>query len=297
MAINAVSNALTGEGGSTVFTGDEDPQLVGEALPFAIKMYESLLAANPQHEGLILTTGSLFVMYANAFVQGPAQLLPWDRYDERDVQYVRAKKLYLRGAAMLASGLEKRYPGFGAATGPDQVAAYLGKMKKADVPFLYWIAAGFLSAYSLNPFDLELGRKVPELLAYIDRAYALDPDFNYGALDEFYLLFYASMPEGMGGDRAVVDMYFQRAVEKSGGRSAGPYIAYAQAVCIPAQDYGTFKAYLENALAIDPDAEPANRLVTILAQRKARYLLEEAEHFFLEAESDMDWDDAVLEEP
>jgi predicted anti-sigma-YlaC factor YlaD len=297
MAINAISNALTGEGSSTVFTGEEDPELVGNALPFAIKMYESLLAANPHHEGLILTTGSLFVMYANAFVQEPAQILPRNEYAERDRQYVRAKKFYLRGGAILYSGLNKKYPGFSTASGPDQLAGYLEKMKKEDVPFLYWTAAGFLSAYSLNPFDLELGRKVPELRAYIDRAYALDPDFNQGALDEFYLLFYASMPEGMGGNKSLVDTYFKRAWEKSGGRSPGPYIAYAEAVCIPAQDYDTFKAYLELALAIDPDADPANRLVTILSQRKARYLLEEAENFFLDAETDMDWDAVIQEAP
>jgi hypothetical protein len=76
LAINAVSDALTGEGSGEVFTGDSDPQLVGDAIPFAIKMYESLLAGNPNHQGLILTTGSLFVMYANAFVQGPAEHLP-----------------------------------------------------------------------------------------------------------------------------------------------------------------------------------------------------------------------------
>ncbi|MDR1031391.1 MAG: TRAP transporter TatT component family protein [Treponema sp.] len=293
MAINAVSNALTAEGSSTVFTGDEDPELVGSAIPFAIKLYESLLAANPRHQGLILTTGSLFIMYANAFVQGPARILPQDQYAERDRQYARAKKFYLRGGKILYSGLDAKYPGFSTAQELEDVASYLAKMKQEDVPSLYWTAAGFLSAYSLNPFDLELGRKVPVLLAFIDRAYTLDPDFNQGALDEFYLLFHASMPEGMGGNKSLVDTYFTRAIEKSGGKSPGPYIAYAESVCIPAQDYDTFKRYLEIALTMDPDAHMENRLVTILSQRKARYLLEEAEYFFLDAETDMDWDNAV----
>jgi predicted anti-sigma-YlaC factor YlaD len=290
MAIQGVSNALTGEGNSAVFTGDEDPELVAAALPFAIKMYESLLAANPRHEGLALTTGSLFVMYANAFVQGPAQRLPRGAFGERDAQYARAKKLYLRGAALLMAGLEAKYPGF--STAGERREAYLAKMKRGDVPFLYWTAAGVLSAYSLTPLDLDLGHRVPELLAYIDRAYALDPDFNRGALDEFYLLFYASMPEGLGGDKSLATVYFERALEKSQGKSPGPYIAYAEAVCIPAQDYATFKAYLETALALDPDADPANRLVTILSQRKARYLLDQGETFFLDAETDAFWDEA-----
>ena len=75
MAMRSVSDALTGSGSADVFTGDSDPELVGDALPFAIKMYEALLAQNPDHQGLLLTTGSLFVMYANAFVQGPAEMM------------------------------------------------------------------------------------------------------------------------------------------------------------------------------------------------------------------------------
>jgi len=51
LAMNQVANALTGSGSSTVFTGDNDPELVGDALPFAIKMYESLLAAEPAPPG------------------------------------------------------------------------------------------------------------------------------------------------------------------------------------------------------------------------------------------------------
>jgi len=46
MAMNMVGNALTGDGG-TVFLSDNDPELVGDALPFAIKMYESL--TEPAH--------------------------------------------------------------------------------------------------------------------------------------------------------------------------------------------------------------------------------------------------------
>ncbi|MDR0622846.1 MAG: TRAP transporter TatT component family protein [Treponema sp.] len=291
MAINAVSDGLTGEGSSDVFTGDSDPQLVGDALPFAIKMYESLLSGNPNHQGLILTTGSLFVMYANAFVQGPAELLPREQYAERQAAMERAKKLYLRGADIVYGGLEKKYPGFSGSSRTGDFPKILAKMKKPDVPYLYWAAAGYLSAYSLNPFDMELGVKIPELISLVNRAYELDPDFNSGALDDFFVLAYASLPESMGGNKSLVESHFQRALEKSGGRLAGPYVSYASAVSIPAQDYDTFKLHLETALALDPDADPANRLVNILSQRKARYLLDNAGLYFIDFDTGEIWED------
>jgi predicted anti-sigma-YlaC factor YlaD len=289
MAIKAVSNALTGEGSGEVFTGDSDPELVRDALPFAIKLYETLLSNNPDHQGLILTTGSLFIMYANAFVQGPAEMLSQDQFFERETAMERAKKLYLRGADLIAGGLEKKYPGFGGAYAAGTLDRYLDKTTKEDVPYLYWLTAGILAAYSLNPFDLDLGLRLSELTALIGRAYELDPDFNNGALDDFYLLFYASLPEGMGGDKAKAEIHYRRALEKSGGLLAGPYVSYATAVAVPAQNYETFKSCLEAALAIDADGDPANRLVNILAQRKARYLLNAAPDFFADLDSGEDW--------
>ena len=291
LAMRAVANALTSEGSSDVFTGDQDPELVGDAIPFAIKMYEALLAGSPDHQGLILTTGSLFVMYANAFVQGPAEILPRSQYIERQQALARAKLLYLRGANILYDGLCLKYPGLPGAAQDGRLPGVLAKMKKVDVPNLYWIAAGYLSAYSLNPFDMELGIRIPELIAMIDRAYELDPDFNSGALDDFYVLFYASIPESMGGDKSKVEIHYQRALEKSKGLSAGPYVSYAQAVCIPDQDYDTFKKNLETALAIDPDKDISNRLVNIITQRKARYLLDSAVLFFINFDVDEDWED------
>ncbi|MDR0998638.1 MAG: TRAP transporter TatT component family protein [Treponema sp.] len=282
MALNAVADALTGDGGSEVFTAESDPELVGDAIPFALKMYESLLSQAPDHQGLILTTGSLFVMYANAFVQGPSEFLPPLQYEEREAAMKRAKALYLRGADILQGGLEKKYPGIGRTSAESgTMAPYLAKMKKADVPLLYWAAAGCLSAYSLDPFDFPLSRKVADAMAYIDRAYALDPDFNRGALDDFYVLALASLPDTMGGDLSRVETHFKRSVEKSGGHLAGPYVSYAQAVAVPAQDYPVFKQYLETALALDVDADPPNRLVNIISQRKARALLDNAENFFI----------------
>ena len=282
MAINAVSNALTGTGSSEVFTGDSDPELVGDALPFAIKMYETLLAQNPNHEGLLLTTGSLYVMYANAFVQGPTELMdPIDYYEERSVAVERAKKLYLRGDKIIYSALDKKYPGFSTATVQDgTLEPLLKKCKKEDVPLLYWAVAGGLAAYSLDVFDFHLGSSITEWGAIMARAYELDPDFNNGSIDDFYIMFYSALPENLGGDKDKAGMHFKKAVEKSRGLAAGPYVSYAKSVCIPAQDYDAFMENLDKAMAIDIDADPSGRLMNVLSQRKARYLLDTADDYF-----------------
>ena len=276
-----VANALTGEGGSTVFTGDPDPELVGDALPFAIKMYEALLDSTPKHQGLMLTTGSLFVMYANAYVHGPAEMLPPEEWHERETGMLRAKLLYLRGSGILYNALDAKYKGFAAtaAAGGD-LQPILRKCKKEDAGLLYWAVAGGLAAYSIDVLDYDLSARIPEWKAMILRAYELDPDYGVAALDEFFILFYASLPEIMGGDKALAEVHFQRALEKTGGNSAGAYVAYAQAICVPAQNYDSYRECLGKALAVDPDADPSTRLANIISQRKARWLIDNAYIYF-----------------
>jgi hypothetical protein len=270
-------------------------------------MYESLLAGNPKHEGLIVTTGSLYIMYANAFVQGPAEMLPSSRFADREAGKPRAEKVYMRGSGILYKGLEQKFPGFTEAFFPSQAtdaqgqqqdkqrekkrSEYLAKLKKTDVPLIYWTAAAALSAYSLNPLNnVELGLRIPALITLVERAYELDPDFNDGALDDFFLLVYGSLPDYMGGDKAQAESHYKLALEKSGGHAAGPYISYAQAIAQPAQDYEIWKTCLETALAINVDDYPSKRLENILAQRKARYFLANAVYFFADIDTGDDWD-------
>jgi hypothetical protein len=271
------------------------PETVGPAIPKVIEKNEKKLAKNPDDQELILDTGSLYVMYANAFIQGPAEFLPPLQYQERIDALDEAQKMYLRGADILLDGLNKKYPGFDQASSANNtLAPYLAKMDTSDVPYLYWTAAGYLSAFSLDPFNPKLGHRVPDLMPYIDRAYELEPDFNSGALDDFYVLALSSLPEPLGGDKTRVDPHFKLAVEKSDGKLAGPYVSYAQSVSVPNQDYPGFKMYLEKALAIKINKYPANKLVNTISQKKAKALLDNAYDYFIDLDDgdsgDTDWE-------
>ncbi|MDR0465056.1 MAG: TRAP transporter TatT component family protein [Treponema sp.] len=281
MATNMVADMFAGEGSADVFTSDPDPKLVGDALPFAIKLYETLLSQNPRHEGLMLTTGSLFIMYANAFVQGPAEMLSVHDWEERELSLNRAKQLYIRGYNILNDALEIKYPGFSRASADNgTLQSILRGCTKADAGLLYWAVAGGLSAYSIDLLDFELSSHLPEWKAMIDRAYELDPGYNGAAIDEFYIVFYASLPETMGGDMERAQYHFNRALERTNGNSAGAYVTYAHLVCVPAEDHDTFQDCLEKALAIDPDKDTSSRLVNVINQQKARWLLDNAWTFF-----------------
>ena len=80
IAMNQLGDALSG--GGTVFSSDEDPELVKDALPFSLKLMESVLAETPEHRGLLLSLASGFTQYGYGFVQLDADEIEDDDYDE-----------------------------------------------------------------------------------------------------------------------------------------------------------------------------------------------------------------------
>jgi predicted anti-sigma-YlaC factor YlaD len=116
--------------------------------------------------------------------------------------------------------------------------------------------------------------------ALLDRALAIDERWQDGALHAFKVTL-AGARAGGAPDRAVIDGHYNRALELSKGTSAGLFIAYAEAVSLPAQDKAAFRALLERALAIDPDQQPRDRLATLVSQRRARWLLDRIDDLIL----------------
>lgn len=281
LAVNAVSDVLGGSGGGNSFMQDNDPQLVADALPFTIKLYETLLAENPNNTGVLLNTGMISVMYANAFIHTKADMLPDTEYKKREETYIRAKKLYLRGKDYLFRALNVHHPGFLEAVRQEELDSFLEKLSVEDVPFLYWASAGWFGAISVDIFDLKLSAHMPQAGKLMHRAYELDPDFSNGMIHEFYIQYYAALPKELGGSEEKARFHFNKAVELTNGSSASAYVSLATTVSIANQDRQEFTNLLEKALSIDPDEHPESRLLIIIMQEKARWYLDHIDDFFI----------------
>jgi len=285
LAVRTVAGFLSGAGDSVVFSGDDDPQLVGDALPFALKTYESLLAAEPGDAALNLATGRTFASYAAAFVQAPADRLPPEQVDEQLAQRQRAKKLFLRGREYVLRGLEIRRPGFRAALEAQGPKAALRLTRREDADYLYWAGAAWMGAFSADPFDFAQIVTVPRAVALLQQVEDWDDAYGKGAVHEIFISFYGSAPADLGGSQAKARENFARAVALSHGHHAGPYISLASTVSVRTQNAAEFRDLLGKALAVDIDAEPGSRLVNIVNQRRARWMLAHIGDFFLEEES------------
>jgi predicted anti-sigma-YlaC factor YlaD len=268
----------------TVLSGEEDPEIAAAALPTFMMASEALLEADPKNQSKAVTAASLYVMYANAFVQGPASALPDEKFEERQEAFDRAGALYRRAFRLLSGALERRSPGVVEAAVAGK--ADLSRMRKSDVPLLYWSAASILAGFGLNPLDFKSAHYLGAAPLFLARAVELDPGWNSGAIYGIYLSYYAGMPSYLGGDPAKAEEAYQKALAYSRGGSASLFVTYAASICVPKEDYAGFKDALGKALAIDPNAAPDSRLETVIAQKNARRLLDESGKYFAATEGE-----------
>ena len=175
-AIRDVAGLLSDSSGSRVFVEDDDPELIRDALPFVLKMYEALLASEPEDRNLLLATANGFVTYANAFVHAEAERS--EEFDYRRAQHLRqrATKLYLRGRGYALAGLTLDYPDFEKTLRQD-TQQMLQALPTKDVALLFAAAAGWAGAISTNVSNMSLVAELPMVEAMMRRALELDEDW------------------------------------------------------------------------------------------------------------------------
>ena len=277
-AVNKVGDALAS--GGSVYESDEDMILVGDALPFSLKLVESLLAESPKHRGLLLTACRGFTLYSYGYVHAEVDLVIQEDFQRGRALRTRARKLYLRAHRYCLRALEKPYPGITEKllTEPRAAAGLVRKPK--DVEYVYWTAAALGLAISVSKGDAKMLARLPEVEAQLDRALELNESWGDGSLQEFQIVFAAAKPGEP--DKAKIRRHYERALELAQGRRAGVYLAYAEAVSVAEQNRSEFTDLLNKALAIDPDAHEEVRLANLFSQRRARWLLENIDDYFLE---------------
>jgi predicted anti-sigma-YlaC factor YlaD len=279
MAVQRLGDAIASSG--TTVASDDDPELVRAAIPFTLKLMESLLAEMPNHQPLLLATTSSFAQYSYAFVQQDAEEMEARDLAAAKALQIRARNLFLRARGYGLRGLEVRHPNFTQRLKNKPVEAVRAADKK-DIALLYWTAASWGAAISLSKDNPDLVADLPYVSALIDRALELDEDYDSGTLHSFMITYVLSRSDVTGDPYQQARRHFERALELSQGQLASPLVSYAEAVSIQKQDRKEFQTLLDRALAIPVDAKPEWRLANLIMQHRARWLLSRTDELFAE---------------
>ena len=280
MAINTIGETFSD--GASVFASDEDPELVRDALPFSLKMMELLLESSPDNSGLLLGACSGFTQYAIAFIASDAEIAELGDYDyaAADSFNLRALQFHVRAREYCLRLVELSYPGITERLQLEPLEA-VQEFGVDDIENMYWLGASWGMAIVLGLDNMSLVADLPVVKALMVRALELDGDYNRGALHGA-LVTVESVPEILGGSAERAREHFERAVELSEGLDASPFVSLAVGVSLAEQNKQEFRSLLERALAIDSDEDKSIRLLNIVSQRRAAFLLEHIDELFEE---------------
>lgn len=279
IAVTKLADTLA-EGGS-VYASDNDIELVGGALPFSLKTIEGLLVEVPEHRELLLTAASGFTQYSYVYVDLQAfEVEPTDTARAYQLKQ-RAKNLYLRGRGYALRAVELQQENFieGLRSNPE---ATLSTFTRENIPELYWLALSWAAAIAADKSDMSLVADLNLIEPILQRCLQLDEGYDRGALHEFMIAYQGGRSPLQGGGAASARKHFTRAEALSGDIRIGPLVSLAESVSIGEQNRAEFEQLLRQALAFNTDAHEPTRLANLVAQKRARLLLDNASAYFLE---------------
>ena len=165
-----LGTALT-RGGSSWSTED-DPELVRDALPFALKTMESLAQEAPRHTGLQLGLCRGYSSYAGGFLEPEAEAIETQSFERAKQIRLRAERLYLRAFGYCKRALDLDFDGAGGALegSPAELDAALSRVSRQGVETLYWTGVAWGSAVALGLDRPERVAQLPTCLLYTSDA-------------------------------------------------------------------------------------------------------------------------------
>jgi predicted anti-sigma-YlaC factor YlaD len=275
-----VSNGLA-SGDPTVYTSDDDPELIGDALPFTMKLYETLLSKDSLNDKLLLATGKLFCLYSQGYILFPSDTLA-DTLAQKKAATKRAKKLFLRGRDYILRALDIRHSGFLSklnSTSPDS-ALVMTSIK--DTEYLYWAAMAWMGAIAADRGDLGLSMTMKKALSLVNKVRSVDSTYGSGSLDEFYCVYYSSAPKSFGGDTAVARKHLNKAITTSENSRTSVFVTAAMFAANKSKNRDDFNNMLERAMLVDVNKYASLRLTNIIFQQRAKWMYENSDRYFSE---------------
>ncbi|MDG5814045.1 TRAP transporter TatT component family protein [Chitinispirillales bacterium ANBcel5] len=281
MMLRNISDNLAKE--STVFTGDDDPQLVRDALPFTIKFHEILLNQDNKNPQLHLSTGKLFILNAQVFLMMQADTMSSDPIQANALRQ-RAKSHFLRGRDYILNGLDLIHPGIKAEIRSGSVDSALSRVSLADTSYLYWASAAWLGAVNADRRDFALGLTARRPLSMLQKTVELKSNFGNGSAHEALSIYLASAPSSLGGDKEKANYHFQKALQYSSNNRASTFVTGAKSFALQNNDKSRFSELLSQAINIDPAKDSTQTLLNTVYRDYAKWLLDNKGKLFKEDE-------------
>ena len=267
--VEQTAQALSGQSMSS----EDDLQLAREASAFYLKFSESVLKETPGHLKLAESVSAGFTQYAYAFVAFDAEKIDSKTPKVAAEMRERAARLYARAYRHAMTALERNHTGFSVAINQAEPAKR-PRLTAEQVPLAYWAAASLGGWISMSKDDPDLVADLPISIRLADLAWQANPSFGQGALASLMGTLESAR---LGGSPQKATQYFDQAITWGLGQEAGPYVAKAESMALPADNRKEFEKLLHQALEI---SKKHRSLQNEVMRERAQWLLSSADDLF-----------------
>ncbi|MBN2091878.1 TRAP transporter TatT component family protein [candidate division KSB1 bacterium] len=251
----------------TALFEESDLIIAQSAIEADLKLLEGLLKSDPENQKLLFYATQGYTSYALGFVE--------------DEDPDRARLHYLRGRNYGLRILNQHRPFQQAFKGDlDQFSLALKKLKKSDVPALFWTANAWGNWINISMTDPDALADLPKVQAMMQRVIELEPGYFYGGAYLFLGTILMVKPPIMGGNPDEAQVQFDKCFEYSQQKFLLPYVFFARYFAAKMLDEALFDSLIQQILGTSLDVLPEQRLPNAIAQKKARLLLEKREELF-----------------
>lgn len=243
----------------------DDVATARDGIPAWLILVDGLIQGDPQNAGLLVAGARLYGAYAGGFVDDPARAA---RLSARSLDYARRAACLQRPG--LCKQLDQPFEGF---------QAQVARTGRSDVGVLYALASAWAGRIQTNTSDWASIADIPKVQSLVERVVALDPGYQQGEPYMYLGVLATLRPASLGGQPEEGKALFEKALALSGGRNQMVRVLYAERYARLVFDQTLHDRLLNEAIAADPHA-PGLTLVNVLAQRRAKALLESGKEYF-----------------
>ncbi len=243
----------------------DDPETIKKGVPSYLILVSSMIKGDPENADLLESGSQLYGAYASGFTDSAESKKALANrafsYASR-AMCIRNKKLCdVRKISYFE--FEKR----------------LKSVKKEQAKSLLVFASSWAGMIEANSSDWNAIAELPKVKAGIERVIELDETVSNGNAHLYMAVMESLLPPTLGGKPDLAKKHFDRAIEISKGENLMAKVLYAEKYARLIFDRKLHDELLQQVVDAEI-VENNQRLINILAKRRAAELLSEADDYF-----------------
>ena len=245
---------------SNAMLNQPDPEIVRTGAPAYLLLLDSMIAATPSDQNLLISAARLYGAYSSGLV---TEEIRKKKLAKQAMDY--ASRAFCPNNEVVCTAKDQPYEVF------DKAVA---NMDTSDLEALFTYTASWLGSIEANREDWNAIADLPKVELLLQRVTETDPEFSYGRAQLYLAMLRTLLPATMGGKPEQGKKHFELAIKYSEENDLMAKVAYAKRYARLVYDQQLHDRLLQEVLDADPEY-PGLTLSNVLAQQQARMLLKD----------------------